>query len=66
MEPEDLQPKRVAEVVITLGREDLSLLSVEELEDRIILIRQEIARCEAQIASKEGSLSDAEAILLNC
>ena len=62
MEPEDLQPKRVAEVVISLGREDLSLLSIEELRDRIILIREEIARCEAQIVSKEGGLSDAEAI----
>ena len=52
MDPEDLQPKRATEAVTALGREDLSLLGIDELRER----------SEAQIASKQGSLSDAEAI----
>ena len=62
MDPEDLQPKRATEAVTALGREDLSLLGIDELRERITLLRDEIARSEAQIASKQGSLSDAEAI----
>lgn len=62
MDPEDLQPKRVPDTLVVLGKEDISLLGVEELRDRITLLNQEIARSEEMIASKQGSLSDAEAI----
>ncbi len=62
MDPEDLQPKRATEAVIALGREDLSSLSIEELGERITSLQDEIARCEAQITSKQGSLSAAEAV----
>ncbi len=62
MDPEDLQPKRVADNLQVLAKEDISLLGVEELKERITLLTDEIARSEAMIASKQGSLSDAEAI----
>jgi len=62
MEPEDLQPKRVPDSLKVLAAEDISLLGVEELRERITLLNQEIARSDEMIASKQGSLSDAEAI----
>ena len=39
---------------------DLSLLSVDELQERIDLLRQEIVRLEAEVASKEKSRNAAE------
>jgi len=59
---EDQEPKRVSSTLLTLAREDLSLLGIEELKERITLLNQEIARSEGQITSKQGSLSDAEAV----
>lgn len=61
MEPEDLQPKRVADSVTALARDDLSLLAVDELRERITSLQAEIARCESAIASKQGSMAAAEA-----
>jgi uncharacterized small protein (DUF1192 family) len=40
--------------------QDLALLSVEELRDRIALLRQEIARLEAALASKQASRTTAD------
>jgi uncharacterized small protein (DUF1192 family) len=40
--------------------QDLALLSVEELADRIALLKQEIARLEAAMSSKRASLSAAD------
>ena len=40
--------------------QDLALLSVEELADRIALLKQEIARLETAMASKRASLSAAD------
>lgn len=40
--------------------EDLTLLSVEELQARIDLLRQEIARLEADIARKRATRSAAD------
>ncbi len=62
MDPDDLQPKRVPDSLKVLAMEDISLLGVEELRERITLLNQEIARSEDMIASKQGSLSDAEAV----
>lgn len=59
---EDQEPKRVSSTLVALAREDLSLLGIDELKERIILLNQEIARSEGQITSKQGSLSDAEAV----
>jgi uncharacterized small protein (DUF1192 family) len=42
--------------------QDLSLLSVEELKDRIAVLQEEIARLEAELASKDATKSAAEAL----
>ena len=42
--------------------QDLSLLSVDELRDHIALLRQEIGRIEAEIASKTDSRGAADAL----
>ena len=41
--------------------QDLSLISVGELNERIALLRQEISRLEADIASKQSSRESAAA-----
>ena len=46
------QPKK--KTVHEIGQ-DLALLSVGELQDRIVLLREEIARLEAAAASKKAS-----------
>ncbi len=58
MDEEEDRGKRQRDIVIG---EDLSMLSVEELEERIELLKQEIARITADIQSKQSSLSAAEA-----
>ncbi|MFL5030433.1 MAG: DUF1192 domain-containing protein [Xanthobacteraceae bacterium] len=40
--------------------QDLALLSVEELRDRIALLKEEIARLDAAMASKQASRSTAD------
>ena len=40
--------------------QDLALLSIEELEERIALLNEEIARLQAAIASKQGSRNVAD------
>ncbi|MBI4273321.1 MAG: DUF1192 domain-containing protein [Rhizobiales bacterium] len=42
--------------------QDLSLLSVKELGDRIALLHEEIARLEANMKSKNASRSAAEGV----
>ena len=54
---EDDKPKK--KINHELGQ-DLTLLSVEELRDRIDLLKTEIARLEADIKSKQASRSAAE------
>jgi uncharacterized small protein (DUF1192 family) len=41
---------------------DLSLVSVEELRERITLLQEEIARLEADIGRKQASKSAADAV----
>ncbi len=41
---------------------DLSLLSVDELQERIDLLRSEIMRVEAELNSKQQSKTDAESL----
>ena len=57
MDTDDLEP-RLQKTPI-LGQEDLSPLSIEELESRISALRDEISRCEAMISSKKGSAAAA-------
>lgn len=61
MDPEDVQPKRVVDGVAALARDDLSLLSVVELQARITSLQAEIVRIESAIISKQGSMAAAEA-----
>ncbi|HEX5378736.1 MAG TPA: DUF1192 domain-containing protein [Phenylobacterium sp.] len=50
--------QRLAEAV----KEDLDLYAVGELEERIELLKGEIARCEAQIGRKRAGLAAADAL----
>ena len=54
---EDDRPKK--KISHELGQ-DLTLLSVEELRERIELLKTEIARLEADIKGKQASRSAAE------
>ena len=54
---EDDRPKK--KITHELGQ-DLTLLSVQELHERIELLKTEIARIEADIQSKQASRSAAE------
>ena len=51
-EDDDDRPKK--KIVHEIGQ-DLALLAVNELRDRIALLKEEIARMEASIASKQAS-----------
>jgi uncharacterized small protein (DUF1192 family) len=54
---DDRPKKRIAHEIGA----DLSLISVEELRERIVLMKEEIARLEADIGRKEVSKSAADA-----
>lgn len=56
-EDEPVKPKRVHEI-----GQDLSLLSVGELEERIRQLRGEIARLEAELQAKGSTRLAAEAL----
>jgi uncharacterized small protein (DUF1192 family) len=57
MNDEDDRPKK--KIVHEIGQ-DLSLLSVKELQERIALLKDEIARLEASIAGKQASRNVAD------
>jgi len=54
---EDDRPKK--KITHEIGQE-LALLSVKELQERIMLLREEIARLEASIAGKQTSRTVAD------
>ena len=54
---EPLKPKRIHEI-----GQDLSLLSVDELNERIGQLQAEIARLEAELESKGSTRLAAEAL----
>jgi len=54
---EEERPKK--KLAHEIGQE-LALLSVEELRDRISLLKEEITRLEAAMASKQASRSTAD------
>jgi uncharacterized small protein (DUF1192 family) len=56
MDEDDRPKKKIAHEI----GQDLSLLSVAELRERITLLREEIARLEATITNKEASRNAAE------
>lgn len=57
IDPDDLPKKKIAH---ELGQ-DLSLLSVAELGERIILLKEEIARLETELTRKRASQTAADA-----
>jgi uncharacterized small protein (DUF1192 family) len=56
IDPDDLPKKKITH---EMGQ-DLSLLSVDELRERITLLKEEIARIEAELARKNASKSAAD------
>lgn len=56
----DFEEDRRIQPVMGVLAEDLSLLSLRELRDRIKFLQSEINRCEDIIATKEGAMVDAE------
>ena len=54
---DDDRPKK--KITHEIGQE-LALLSVKELHERIALLKEEIARLEANVASKQASRSAAD------
>jgi uncharacterized small protein (DUF1192 family) len=58
MDPEETAPKKKAEIVIG---EELELLSVAELENRIAVLEAEIRRYREAIGSKQASKAAADA-----
>lgn len=63
MDKDDLEPRRRrGEALEALAREDLTLLGIEELNERITALETEIARIRSLLEKKHGSLSAAEAL----
>lgn len=60
---EDLEPRpQRGAAVSALGREDLDLYSVEELQERIDALQAEIARARGAIDGKQAKKSAADAL----
>lgn len=60
---EDLEPRPTRGATLTaLGREDLDLYSVQELEERIEVLQAEIERARAAISGKQAKKSAADAL----
>ena len=59
---EEESPNLAGSPLSDLVSEDLSQMSLEELNARIEALESEIERCRAVIESKRSSHSDAEAI----
>ena len=62
MDLEDTAPKPKPQIAIG---EDLALLSVAELEQRIQVLEAEIVRLKASIAGKQASKTAADAFFRN-
>jgi uncharacterized small protein (DUF1192 family) len=60
---EDLEPRPVRGATLTaLGREDLDLYSVQELDERIAVLNGEIDRVRAAISAKQAKKNAADAL----
>ena len=60
MDPDDLFPSKPDDPLVALGRQDLDPLSIEELKERIEILRAEIARVEAHMDAATRHRSAAE------
>lgn len=60
---EDAEPRpQRGAAVLALGREDLDLYSVEELDERIALLEAEIARVRDALTAKKSKKDAADAL----
>jgi len=60
---EAVEPRRArGQALIDLAREDLELYGVEELQERIALLHDEIARTNAQLTRKQAGRAAADAL----
>lgn len=62
MEADENLPLRRDDPLANLVRQDLDPLSVDELEERIAVLKSEIARCEGKIAFATRHRSAADAL----
>jgi uncharacterized small protein (DUF1192 family) len=62
MEADDNLPLRRNDPLTILVREDLDPYSISELEERISLLKQEIARCEAKKSASASHRSVADSL----
>ncbi|HWJ58707.1 MAG TPA: DUF1192 domain-containing protein [Sphingomicrobium sp.] len=60
MDVDDLFPSKPGDPLIELGRQDLDPMSVEELKERIELLKAEIDRVEAHLEAGAKHRSAAE------
>ena len=60
MDTDDLEPPKKSPVA--LAAQDLSMMSIEDLEERIEELTTEIERCRKMIASKKDSRASADSI----
>ncbi len=62
MDAEETFPKRTDDTLSALARQDLDPLSVAELDDRIVALEAEIARCQARRDAAVNHRSTADAL----
>ncbi|HJU76601.1 MAG TPA: DUF1192 domain-containing protein [Sphingomicrobium sp.] len=60
MDLEDLFPSKPDDPVVALGKQDLDPMSIDELKERIELLKAEIARVEAHMQRAQTHRSAAE------
>jgi uncharacterized small protein (DUF1192 family) len=60
MDLEDLFPSKPGDPLVELARQDLDPMSIEELTERIAVLKAEIARVEAHMQRAETHRSAAE------
>jgi uncharacterized small protein (DUF1192 family) len=60
MDLEDLFPDKPGDPLVELGKQDLDPISIEELQLRIVALKEEIARVEAHIDQVTRHRSAAE------
>jgi uncharacterized small protein (DUF1192 family) len=62
MDLDELFAKRPDDPLVTLLKQDLDRLSIEELEERVEALRGEISRCEGKINFAKNHRSAADAL----
>lgn len=62
MEPEELLPRRSADLLKLLAAEDLDRLSVAELDERVALLEAEVARSRAKRQSSASFRAAADGL----